>query len=280
MKNKYFINLSINKITNTSSITFSKALFGFAKIFSGGLIFGEFLGRSITALVCLIFAFKKDKEFFFMPKFNELKTLAKKYIIAPKFLLPSQAINTIGGQLPVLLMAAFFSIQDIGYFSMALAILSLPASLVSLAVRDAFRKKAYDIFSETGNCFGLYRDTLFVMAILSFLGFSVFYFLAPQLFSIVLGKDWIIAGEYARILVPIVAVSFVSETGSAMFIIGDKMKELLFWQISYFLLTVVPLLIGIIIFNNFKDTLICFMIGRTISHILSFIITSRIANGK
>jgi len=177
-------------------------------------------------------------------------------------------------------MATAFSTAQLGYFAMAISVLALPASLISLAIRGTFRKQAYDIYKRTGNCYKSYKKTLSVMAVISFFGFSLFYLIAPQLFSIVLGKEWITAGEYARILVPIVAISFVSETGSSMFIIAEKMKRLLLWQSVYFLLTLISVLIGIFLFKDIKITLFCFMVGRSISHIFSLLMTSRIANGK
>ena len=280
VKNKYFINLSINKITNTSSMTISQSLFGWIKIFSGGLIVGNFLGRIITATVCVSYAIKKDKEAFAIPSFKQIKWSANRYISAPKFILPAQLLNVVGGELPVLLMVTAFSATQIGYFAMAISVLALPASLISLAVRDTFRKQANDIYKASGNCFSLYKKTLSVMAIISILGFSLFYFTAPQLFSIVLGEEWVTAGEYAQILVPIVAISFVSETASSMFIIAEKMKLLLWWQIIYFMTTLISLLIGVFVFKDIKITLLCFMLGRSITHVLSLIMTSKFAMGK
>lgn len=280
VRNKYFVNLSLNKITNTGSMTLAKALFGWTKILNGGLIIGELLGRIITAVSCIRLALKKDKEEFFSPSFRQMKWLSKRYIECPKLVLPAQLLNILGGELPVLLLLTAFSITQIGYYSMAISVLALPASIISLAVRDTFRKQANDIYKQTGNCFSIYMKTLSAMGVISIVGFSLFYLIAPQLFSFVLGKEWFSAGEYARILCPIVAISFVSETGSSMFIIAEKMKMLLLWQILYFLLTLTSILIGIYFFKDIKSTLYCFMIGRSATHLLSLFMTSRFAKGK
>jgi len=83
VKNKYFVSLSINKVINTSSTTISKAVFGWTKIFSGGLIIGEFFGRLITAFVIVKYALKRDKESFSIPSLQQMKWLAKRYLNAP-----------------------------------------------------------------------------------------------------------------------------------------------------------------------------------------------------
>jgi len=261
-------------------MTLAKALFGWTKIFNGGLIVGEFLGRIITAVSCIRLALKKDKEEFFSPSFRQMKWLSKRYIECPKLVLPAQLLNILGGELPVLLLLTAFSITQIGYYSMAISVLALPASIISLAVRDTFRKQANDIYKQTGSCFSIYLKTLSVMGVISIVGFSLFYLIAPQLFSFVLGKEWFSAGEYARILCPIVAISFVSETGSSMFIIAEKMKLLLWWQILYFLFTLISILIGIYFFKDIKSTLYCFMIGRSATHLLNLFMSSRFARGK
>lgn len=280
VKNKYFVNLSYIKITNSASNTALKTVIGWTKILNGGLIIGEFIGRLITAFVCVFYTLKNDSVDFYFPSLKQLKVLAKRYIQAPKFVLPAQTLNTLGGQLPVLLMATSFNTTELGYFAMAMSILALPASLVSIAVRDTFRKQALDIYKQKGNSYRVYKRTLTVMAFVSLLGFSLFYLIAPQLFSWVLGQDWIIAGEYSRILVPIVAISFIAEIGTPMFIIAEKMKRLLLWQIMYFLLSLVSVLVGIYFFEDFKNTLFCFMVGRSTAHIISLYMTNRIANGK
>ena len=280
VRNRYFGSLSVNKVINAGSATVLKTLFGWTNIFSGGLIAGDFLGRTISASACVVNALKRDKELFSSPSFRQMRWLGKRYIDCPRFILPAQLLNALGGELPVLLMAAYFNTTQIGYYAMAITILALPALVISQAVRDVFRKHADEIYRHTGNCFSIYKKTIFVMTLISLVGFSLFYLIAPTLFSFVLGKEWVTAGEYARIMCPIVAISFVSETVSSMFIVGEKMKRLLWWQSLYFLLTLISLLIGIFIFKDITITLYCFMIGRSIAHIGSLLMTSRIANGK
>jgi len=279
LKSNLIKSISFNKILNVSSITLLKLVFGLFKLINGGLLIAEVLARFFTLIVSSIFAYKFDKNLFKRPKIDEILQIAKKFKDAPKYILPSQVLNSVGGQLPTIFLAFTFSKDHIGQFAMANAILALPSSLFSLAIRDAFKKHAYDEFIEYGNCKNFYRKTLIVCAIISLIGFSLFFAIAPNLFHFFLGEKWVYAGQISRILVPVVFVSFVSEILSPMYIIGNKMKLLIIWQIIYLLLTLFSLLFGVFYFKDFKFTLICFTIARTFTHFISILFTTKVASG-
>ncbi|MEG2229010.1 MAG: oligosaccharide flippase family protein [Odoribacter sp.] len=246
VRNKYFTSLSLNKITNTSAVTLSKVTLGGINLM-GGLIIGDILGRFISAVACVYHALRIDRSFFFNLSFARMKILAKRYKSCPFYIMPAQLLNTLGGELPIFLFAIYFNSSEIGYYSMALMVLSLPASVISLAIRDVFRKRANDEYIKYGIFKHIYIKTFSLLTILSIIGFSVFFVIAPALFSTVLGDKWILAGKYAQILCPMVAISFVTEVGSSMFIIAEKMKEAMWWQCCYLLLSIGD---GIVLFND------------------------------
>ncbi len=279
VRNKYYLNLSKNKISNTFVITFSKLFMGWLKKNSIGLIVGEVIGRFISAIYSVFLFLKKDRAMLKQLSFLRMKVLAKKYSQCPKFIIPAQLLNTIGGELPVFIFAYYFSTTEIGYYGMALLILSVPSSIISLAIRDVFRKKANDEYVQNGNCRSTYVKVLGILFLISLFGYSLFYILAPSIFVFVLGAGWSTAGIYARLLIPMVAISFVTEVGSSMFIIAEKMKALLIWQILYFSVTVISLLCGVLVFKNIRATLVCFSIGRSIVYLVSFLMSYYFAKG-
>ena len=61
MRNKYFKNLSFNKIVNSSSVSAIETIMGLTKVLGGGgLIVGDLVGRLISAFSCLYHGLKKD----------------------------------------------------------------------------------------------------------------------------------------------------------------------------------------------------------------------------
>jgi O-antigen/teichoic acid export membrane protein len=280
IKKSQFFNLSLNKILNTGSITLSNLTFGLLKVLNGGLIFGEVIGRFITAIISVYKVLKFDLFIFKSISIPDIILILKKNIDCPKFVLPAQLINTIGGQIIVLMIASFYGETELGFFSMTVLVLSVPASVVSLAVRDVFRQRANEDYNKNQNCIIIFNKTVKVISGISILIFGVLFFILPDLFTFVFGAEWRIAGEYAQILSPMVMISFVSESVIGMFIIAKKMKALFIWQLVYAGVNAGSMLIGYLFFSEIKIALIFYVIGKSLVHLLSLIMSYRFAIGK
>ncbi len=272
VRNKYFINLSFNKIINASSTTLSKFFFGLIKLINGGLILGDLLGRIISASGCIFRALKKDKEVFLHISFNHVKKVAKKYVNFPKLYLPGQLLNTIGGQMPVLLIGIFFNSTEVGFFSMTMNVLSIPISVISSAINDTFRQKANEDYIKKGQCRSIYIKMLKILSIFSLTSSIILYFILPKLFRIVLGSQWAKAGEYSQIILLMIAFSFISNSLGSVLIIAEKLKASLLWQVYYFLISFLSVIIGFYLFKDIKITLYFYSFGMISVYILQLLL--------
>jgi O-antigen/teichoic acid export membrane protein len=279
VRNKYFVSLSFNKVTNSAATTLSKLFFGFVKIFSSGLVIGDLIGRIISAGGCVFRALRKDKSLFFNTSFKRMRVLTKRYIQFPKFSLPDQVIDTVNTQLPTLMIAYFFMSAEVGYYSMASSLLSVPASIISVAVRDVFRQRANEEWVSKGNCKNIYNKTVRLMFFIIVPISTILIIILPDLFSLLLGKNWRIAGVYARILISNVAILFMFQVVAAVFIIANKMKASFLWQIYSITLSVISLCIGCLIFKDIKMTLICYVVARCIANLSRFYLTYAFSKG-
>lgn len=279
VRNKYFIVLSWNKIKNSAAITLSKLFFGFIKISSSGLVIGDLIGRVFSAGGCIFSALRKDKSDFIQMSHKRMRVLAKRYIEFPKFIFPGQLLNTIGGQLPVLIIGSFFNSREVGYFSMTMSVLSVPISVISNAIRDVFRQRANEEYQKRGNCVHIFVRIIKKLAIWTALGCLILYFTLPTIFSLVLGDQWRTAGEYSKILCPMIALSFICDSLSGIFIITNKMKIALFWQMYYVGITILSLFVGYAFIQNIRATIICFAIGRCSAYLLDIYLSYRYSKG-
>lgn len=275
VRNKYFKNLSFNKIINSSSISGIEMGVGMSNIGGGfGIVWGDLCGRLVSACCCIGCIMKKEHKLFYHVTFKRIFLYAKRYINCPKYFMPGQLLNTLGLGMPVFVIGAFFSQKEVGFFSMANMVVTIPASVISLAMRDVFRQRANNDYHESGSCRAIYIKTAKSLFFISLIGFFVFYLIAPKLFVFVLGKQWLEAGIYARILVPMVAISFVSQVMSAVFVIAEKMRSILYWQILYVVITIVSLFVGIWL-NDIYVLLVVFVFGRVLVYFVSMILTYR-----
>jgi O-antigen/teichoic acid export membrane protein len=280
VRHKYYGTLSWNKIINTLAHTLSKVFFGFVRIVGNGLVVGDLIGRIISAGTCVYRGLKNDKETFLQIDKKQFKPLSRKYINFPKFNMPDQLLNSFGMAMPVFLLGAFFNNAEVGYYSMTMNVLSVPISIISVAIRDVFRQKANEEYLMKGNCIDIYKKLLFLLTIVSFFVGVIAIFFLPWIFSFFLGKRWLIAGEYAQILLPMIIIDFISFSLSGVFIITNKLKESMFWQIYYFGITLISLLIGSIYFKTVQHALICFAIGRGSAYILYILLSFKFAKGE
>jgi len=281
VRNGYFKNLAINKITNSSAITLSKLFLGLVKIFSqGGLVIGDLTGRLFSAGACIFRAFQKDAAAFKEVSLVQMKKLAKEFVEFPKFIMPGRLLSEIGKYFPVLFLASYFNSVEVGYFSMTMLVFSVPVNIISFAVKDVFRQRANEELKNTGNCRNIYIKVLKILSIMAVVGILLFILLLPFIFSIFLGKQWNVASYYAQILTIPVLLSFVATPLFDVLIITNKLKINLLWQIYYAVITFLSLWIGCALYKNVIMALSFLAIGRSSAYLLSILLSYRYAKGN
>lgn len=270
---KYFTVLSWNKILNTSAVSVGKLGFGLYKFFGNGLIIGDLVGKALSSGSFIYKALKFDKKYLLNISFSEIKLLKRKYIEFPRFLLPDQIINNIGGSVHVFFISAYFSSAELGYVAMAASLLTVPVSVISAAIKDVFRQRANTEFISTGSCRSTYIRLIKPIAIFALILFVPLFFILPTLFTTLLGDKWVLAGVYSQILLPMFLMNFISMSLGGVLIIAKKIKVSLYWQIYTLLTSIVSFFIGQFLFGTIEMVLFCFMIARTISYVLYIFIS-------
>lgn len=279
VRHKYFTNLSFNKMVNAAALSVVKTGLGFFHI-PTGLVLGDVAGRVVSALFCAGGMLKRRFHVRGVVSVTGMWDAAKCYKECPRNLLPATLMNALGGQMPVLILSSFFLADQVGQFTMAYSIMALPSIVVSRAVHDVFRQKANEIYVRQGSCREVYMSTMKVTALLSVVGYSLLALIAPWLFTFFLGSSWGLAGEYARVLCPMVAINFVSEVGTGMFVISGHTKAGMWWQFGYVLLSIVSLLLSAMIWNDMVVTIWCFTIARSVLYLINFRLTYLYSTGK
>lgn len=270
---KYFTLLSVNKIINTSSIAIGKFLLAVNSIISSGLIMGDLLGRVISAIICIIRIWQKDYFVFSSIKLIEIRSMPTKYSNFIKLYLPDQFLNLIGGSLHVFVIGIYFSSKDLGYFSLAASILTVPVTVISSAIKDVFRQRAYQYYSETGSCRSLYIKLLLPITIFTIILSIPTYYLLPKGFLIFFGENWVRAGLFAQILLPMFVSNFISMSLGGVLVISQKYTVSLLWQAATIIFSIISFFIGIYLYNDLEWMLFYFMIARTFAYLLYIILS-------
>lgn len=273
VRNKYYKKLAVNKISNAFTVNGGKVGAAYTPFHQVGLVVGDVLGRFATCVICFIRAWIADKAVFKQVTKNGLKDEALEFSRFPKYIVPGQLLNTLGASLPILIMGGYFAGEDIGLFSMALSIMYVPISVVGRSIRDVFRKKVRDT-QDTDDSVRSFMSKMFgkIVLVSVFAALLLVWFL-PFVFSFFLGEKWLLAGEYAQILTPLIVVNFISTCLDGVLLVAKKYKQIFWWQVMFCLCSVLPIVIGGVLDLGFRNTVWIYSLFRMIPDIVLIVLS-------
>lgn len=280
VREKYFKRLSANKVIYSGAIALGKVFFGFAKITSQGLVAGDLAGRAVTALTCLTGALIKDGKVFLQVTRKEIFRCARKFKEFPAFTMPGKLLNTLGMALPMLMLAAYFTPEDVGLFSLAISFFSIPVAVISTAINDVYRQKANEEYVRNGTCAASFDKVLKVLVLIGTVGGLALVWFLPSLMRIFMGARWLTAGVYAQIITPAIILSFVAGSLNGLFVVTNHLKAFFWWQLYYALTTLLSMWIGGSLIGTLQGTLWIFCLLRSSAYLLSIFMTRRYAQGR
>lgn len=198
-------------------------------------------------------------------RFRDLKYVAGRYKKFPTLTMPSLLINSASVQLPVFVFSAFFSSAVVGFYSMTQRVLRLPLTVIGTAVGQAYFQKANEYKSEPEHLknltWGLYKKLLLA----GVLPLGILLFFGREIFGFVFGKDWVVLGDYARVLSLWYFLVFISSPLSNLFFVLERQKEgLIFHIISFVARAAVLFLCVILHFTAFHTVLGFGIVGALI----------------
>jgi O-antigen/teichoic acid export membrane protein len=169
--------------------------------------------------------------------------LVKENKTFPLLMMPSSLMNLLATQSLLLWGPKLFTIAETGAFFLAFRSLVMPGSLVATAISQVFLGKVASASKETERAAFTFSVIVGLLTIVTPLYFGVMLH-GAQLFPIVFGPQWDLAGEYASIIAPQVLIWLPATATSSMFLISRKLLQSLLINTSYFILTIVALAWG------------------------------------
>lgn len=278
IRKNQFKELSRNKVINSTGVTGFSLLFGAFSI-KTGLILGQILGQITAVGIGAYKIIKGEKKIFHFISVRKQRYFFKKYSNFARYLIPGQLINSLSVQLPVFFIGSQFGPETLGLYALTERILGVPLSFLGNSVRDVFKQRAAEDYKQKGNCISIYLKTTKSLLALSIIPFTALFFIAPFLFEFIFGSEWEQAGVFTQALLFMYLLSFVSMPTSWIFIIAEKQKLDLLWQVSFLILTAVSLVIGYF-YDDIMYTLYVLCIGRSLAFILQMGMTYHLAKGK
>lgn len=274
LRSKRFKLLAIVRVTFACCTTLLSI--GLVFIVDGptGLILSTMISYTIVCFILYLRSENKFNEF----TLNRIWDTFKKYSDFPKFDVPSAFLIQISSRLPVIILANFFPLNIVGYYSLTQRMLDVPLSFVTTAISDTFKQKAAEDFNKNGNCLSVFYETRKLLLYLAVIPFIIIQFFAPQVFGIVFGSEWLEAGTYAQLLAIMFLFRFVISPLTYTFYIRNKLKNNLIGQTGKFLLVLFGMSVGIVL-NSIYLALILFAFSNIIILIFYYFYSFKYAKG-
>jgi lipopolysaccharide exporter len=244
-RTRNFKRLASARVTNSVVMNGSQlgsAFLGY--VTAAGLIIGSILGAFISTVVLSLQIGKKERSV--LKNSIQWKSMIqgiKRYRNFPLYDSFSAFLNTLSWQLPVFMLAAFFSPTIVGYYSLGLMVLFFPMSLIGGSLSQNFLQKAVES-KEQGTLGRLVEQVFEVLVLIGLYPIFLLTLVGANVFIVIFGSDWGEAGVFLQILSIWAFVWFISSPLSGVFSVLEKQAYALKLNIVIFVTRFVSLAIG------------------------------------
>lgn len=241
----------------SSSVTGKTASIGLGLLSPSpfGLIFGSIINDA-TIIVVSLRKTLADFPLFRGVTLEKIRESAIRYKKFPQFSTGSALTSVAAAQCIPFMLAVSFSPVVVGFYAMTYVIITLPLKLMGNSLSSVFYQKASAEKNRTGSIVHVVKSVhtrlisigIFICLILMIIG--------PELFSFVLGAQWLTTGVYAQILAPWIFVVFISTPLGSVFNVFEKQGESLGFNVVLLISRIAVVLIG----GFFGDPILCMVL--------------------
>lgn len=254
----------------------SKLAVGWFHPFSSVLIVLTTLGSALHALQ-LWFGAKKwaDEEgrIVKITKKVSLKKMAYKYRDFPYFRAPQVFINALSQSLPVLMLATFSGPAAAGFYSLGRTVMGLPSGLIGSAVGNVFYPKIAEAVNLKQKIHQPILKATVALALVGIVPYGAVSLFGPWLFELVFGKEWLVAGEYARWLALWLYFGFINGPSVSAIPVLGMQRFFLIYELISLVLRAGSLYLGFSILNSDVQAVILFSASGVILNCTLIFIT-------
>jgi O-antigen/teichoic acid export membrane protein len=276
MKN-YFL-MSLSRVTQVGGMVISQSAAGFILGTTLlGLVYGHIIGQ-VIGLAAMIIGNKslKNKPLLFSPVAPLINSMTR-YKRFPLFTSWGTMLEGVSSYGTPLLLAMYFQSDMVGKYALAMTALSAPVMLIGHSVSQVLYQRMAENEKKGLDIKDLVRSVLIRQFFISLVIGMIIYFFGPTLFAFFFGDAWSAAGQFAKILVPIMFVQFITAALSTVLLVKERQDLLLYVQILRAFITVASIVIpGMAGFNEI-ELLNVFSISRAMANLVYLAIICKVA---
>jgi len=241
-RTKHFGRLSVATVTSKALATGTQLAAGAAGYATGGsLIAASVFGQIVATIGLAGQILRDDRDIFSTIRKKDIYLGFIRYKRFPLIDTWSALLNTLSWQLPIFLLAFYFSPAVVGLYALGMRMLQFPMSLIGKAISQVFFQRAAEVRSDER--FPLFVTHVFRMLIITgMFPILLVTVIGSDIFSVLFGELWVEAGFYAQILSIWAFVWFISSPLSTLYVVFEKQD----FGLAYNLLNMISRLISLI----------------------------------
>lgn len=270
---QYYL-VSATRFTQALGGAATQAGFGWLGLGPLGLLLGYIVNSSAGIIKLGRSILLQNRSIFCHVTPNTMMLAFRKYHKFPKYSTFEALANTSGFQLPIIMIASFAGGPEVGFLMLATRVIAAPMGLIGRAVSQVYISSASVAYGR-GN---LSKHTTDVIDGLCKTGVGPLIFagiVAPHVFPLLFGPEWVRAGEILRWMTPWFVLQFlVSPVSMTLHVTGDQLISLAL-QIAGLILRLCAVITGGLFFATFVVEI--YAISGFLFYAIYLVVVARIA---
>jgi lipopolysaccharide exporter len=246
IRQSHFKRLTARQITQSSVTAVAQIGAGIlcTSANAGGLISGAIIGQ-LAATGRLGWQIQSDEGKFIRNSLSRSSFVRvfRRYNKFPLYDVWSAFSNTASTMLPAVLLSYFFTPAVAGFYALGYQVLAAPISVAGASIAQVFFPLANGAW-RTGDLDKITLKMFERLLVVGFVPILLITIVAPDLFAVIFGAQWVTAGEYVRWISIWLLFVFISSPLSHIYSIMEKQREGLIVNIAMFSSRLIVLLIG------------------------------------
>jgi len=156
----------------------------------------------------------------------------------------------------------------------------LPSSLIGGAIGNVYFQESSLEKQQTGIAIKSFMGVLKKLTIVGILPYFILFFVVEDIFPFIFGDNWKIAGEYAKIVIPLSLIRFIVSPISIAMTVFEKQKIGMYWQVSMFIISMSILFIAQYYKLEFGLFLYYTVIYLSLAHLVGLYICYHLSKGN
>jgi len=209
IRKKKYIEISKSVVYRSLNLSFIQVFLGFLNFGVVGLFVSQIFSYCSGHFVLFKSIKAKMKEIIDIPQ-KTVFTFAKDYIKFPLLTMPGYFLNSIAINLNSFFITSLFNIGSLGYFSVTNKVLAAPSMILGSSISKVYFQKMTKDINENRDTMRVFKETLMKLLIIGLPIFLFLFFTIRPAFIFIFGFEWVISAKIAKILIPYLAIRFVS----------------------------------------------------------------------